>query len=83
MALIVPPRVARQFAAMPSADAKRLRDRLERIAENPTAPHTGVKPLVGVSGIFRVRQGDWRATYSLEAGDLIVDRVGNRKEIYR
>lgn len=83
MALIIPPRVARQFAAMPSADAKRLSDRLERIAQNPLAPQIGVKPLVGRAGVFRVRQGDWRAVYSIEHGDVIVERIGNRKMVYR
>lgn len=83
MALIIPPQVARQFAAMPSADAKRLRERLERIARNPLAPQIGVKPLVGRGGVFRVRQGDWRAVYSIEDGDVIVERIGNRKMVYR
>ncbi len=83
MALIIPPRVARQFTAMPSADAKRLRDRLERIAQNPLAPQIGVKPLVGRTGVFRVRQGDWRAVYSIEDGNVIVERIGNRKMVYR
>jgi mRNA interferase RelE/StbE len=62
---------------------KRLRARLERIAENPLAPHIGVKPLVGRPGVFRVRQGDWRAVYSIDDGDVIVERVGDRKVVYR
>jgi mRNA-degrading endonuclease RelE of RelBE toxin-antitoxin system len=68
---------------MPRVEAKRLRVRLERIAQNPTAPQTGVKPLVGIQGAFRVRQGDWRATYSWEDGDVIVEQVGHRKDVYR
>ena len=83
MALIIPPRVARQFMAMPGADAKRLRERLEQIAENPMAPQIGVKPLVGRAGVYQVRRGDWRAVYSIEDGDVIVERIGNRKMVYR
>ena len=83
MALIIPPRVAKAFAALPRADAKRLHARLVRIAENPLAPQVGVKPLVGRPGVFRVRQGDWRAVYSIEDGDVIVERVGDRKVVYR
>jgi mRNA interferase RelE/StbE len=83
VALIIPPLVARQFTAMPSADAKRLRERLEQIAEHPMAPQIGVKPLVGRAGVFRVRRGDWRAVYSIEDGDAIVERIGNRKMVYR
>ena len=82
MALIIPPRVLAQFVAMPRGDAKRLREKLEHIAANPRANHPAVRPLVGMPGLFRVRQGDWRAVYSVESGDLIVDRVGNRKEVY-
>jgi mRNA-degrading endonuclease RelE of RelBE toxin-antitoxin system len=33
--------------------------------------------------VFRVRQGDWRAVYSVEEGDVIVERVANRKVVYR
>jgi mRNA interferase RelE/StbE len=83
VALIIPPHVAKELAAVPRADANRLRDRLTRIAENPLAPQVGVKPLVGRAGVFRVRQGDWRAVYSIEDGDVIVERIGNRKVVYR
>jgi mRNA interferase RelE/StbE len=83
VALIIPPQIAKELAAVPRADAKRLRERLERIAENPLAPQIGVKPLVGRAGSFRVRQGDWRAVYSIVDGDVIVERIGNRKVVYR
>lgn len=83
MALIIPSHVAKELAAVPRADAKRLRERLARIADNPLAPQIGVKPLVGRAGAFRVRQGDWRAVYSIEDGDVIVERIGTRKAIYR
>lgn len=83
MALIIPPRVAREFAAMPRADARRLHERLERIAMDPLATHSGVKPLMGRAGAYRVRQGDWRAVYSIEDGDVIIERVGHRRLVYR
>jgi mRNA interferase RelE/StbE len=83
VALIIPPRVAVQFAAVPRPEAKRLLERLERIAEHPTAPHSGVKRLTGLPGGFRVRPGDWRAVYTIKDGNVIVARVGNRKEVYR
>jgi mRNA-degrading endonuclease RelE of RelBE toxin-antitoxin system len=56
---------------------------LERIAANPFGPQPGVKPMSGEPGSFRVRQGDWRAIYSVEDGDVIVERVGDRKGVYR
>jgi mRNA-degrading endonuclease RelE of RelBE toxin-antitoxin system len=67
---------------MPRGDARRLREKLERIAADPWARHPAAKPPVGTAGSYRVRQGDWRAVYSVENGNVIVERVGNRKEVY-
>ncbi len=83
MALLIPPAVFRQLAAMPKADARRLLDRLEKIADAPHARHPNVVQLVGEPGVYRVRQGDWRAVFSIEEGDVIVDRVAHRREVYR
>lgn len=83
MALIVPPSVAKELASVPRDVAKRLLERLERIGEDPFAPQPGVRPMTGRSGVFRVRQGDWRAVYSVEEGDVVVEQVGNRKAVYR
>ncbi len=83
MALIVPPGVAKQLAGMPRAEAERLLGRLERIANAPHVRHAGVVAIRGEAGLFRVRQGNWRAVFALEDGDVIVDRVGHRKEVYR
>lgn len=83
MTLLVPPQVEKQFASMPKADARRLLDRLKEIADAPEAQHLNVMPLVGAPGSFRVRQGDWRAVFTIEAGDVIVDRVAHRREVYR
>lgn len=83
MALIIPPRVFKQIAAMPRADARRLLARLETIAERPNELHQNVIALAGEIGVFRVRQGDWRAVFSIEDGDVILDRVAHRREVYR
>jgi len=83
VALIIPPHVAVQFGAMPRADAQRLRDRLRRIADDPSGPQPGVKPMAGAAATFRVRQDDWRAIYAIRDGNVIVGRVGNRREVCR
>ena len=83
MALLIPPTVFKQLAAMPKADARRMLDRLEEIADAPEKPHPNVVPLVGEPGVFRARQGNWRAVFSIEEGDVIVDRVAHRREVYR
>ncbi|HEX6442813.1 MAG TPA: type II toxin-antitoxin system RelE/ParE family toxin [Stellaceae bacterium] len=83
MALIVPPQVLKQLAGLPRADARRLLDRLERIADAPLERHPNVVPLSGEPGAFRVRHGNWRAVFSVEDGDVILDRVAHRREVYR
>ena len=83
MALLIPPRVFKQLAAMPKADARRLLGRLEKVANEPEKPHPNVTPLVGEPGVFRARQGNWRAVFSIEKGDVVVDRVAHRREVYR
>ena len=64
MTLLIPPSVEKELAQMPKADARRLRDRLEAIATAPSAQHPNVTAMVGVQGVFGVRQGGWRAVFS-------------------
>ena len=83
MALLIPPSALKQLATMPKADRKRLLDALETVAEDPTKRFAFVTQLVGQPGIWRLRKGDWRAVYRVHHGNVILDRVGNRKEVYR
>ncbi len=83
MALLLPPAVFKQLAGLPKADAKRLLDRLRTIAAAPEAQHAGVTALVGEAGTFRVRQGDWRAVFTISEGEVIVDRAAHRREVTR
>lgn len=83
MALIIPPQVLKQLAGLPRAESKRLLDRLEQIAEAPRERHPNVLALVGEPGAFRLRQGNWRAVFSIEDGDVVLDRVAHRREVYR
>ena len=83
MALLIPHRVFKQLPAMRKAEARRLLERLEKIADAPEKLHPNVVPLAGEPGVFRVRQGNWRAVFSMDEGDVIVDRVAHRREVYR
>jgi mRNA interferase RelE/StbE len=40
---------------------------------------------VGAEGQFRIRVGDYRVVYAVEAAQLIVTviRIGRRREVYR
>lgn len=75
---------SRALLAMPEKDAERLWEKLEAIAAVPTRRHPGVEAMQGKHpGRFRIRQGDWRAVFRMDGGDVLVDRVGNRGEVYR
>jgi len=45
---------------------------LERAA-NPAAKDNNLKPLVGVSGGFRRRFGDWRVSFTLDADNQVLE----------
>jgi transcriptional regulator with XRE-family HTH domain len=55
-------------------------ERLRQIADAPNERHPNVSPLMGMEGSYRVRQGNWRAVFSIEEGDVIVDRIAHRPE---
>jgi len=83
VSLIIPPPVMKQLAGLPRADAGRMLERLQRIAAAPDERHPNVVPLSGATGAYRLRQGQWRAVFSIEDGDVILDRVAHRREVYR
>ena len=83
MALIVPPDVVRQLAMIPIKDRQRLFEALEMVAGAPSKRFSFVTQLVGQANVWRLRKGDWRAVFRIEGSDVVLDRVGHRKDIYR
>ena len=82
MPLLIPLRVAKQLEALPRADRTRLMERLRAIDAAPGSQHPNVLPLVGRPGVFRFRQGDWRAMFRVEDADVVLIRVAHRREAY-
>jgi mRNA-degrading endonuclease RelE of RelBE toxin-antitoxin system len=83
MALIIPTAILKQMKAVPKADQARIIEALELVANNPTVRMNFVTEMVGEPGAWRLRTGDWRATFVIEGADVVVTRVGNRRETYR
>ena len=83
MALIIPGMVLKQMKAMPKADQARIIEALEQVAADPTVRMNFVTEMIGEPGIWRLRKGDWRAIFVIDRADVVVTRVGNRREIYR
>ena len=60
---------------------ERIGNALKRYSENPLSH---ARKMVDPSlGSYRFRIGDYRIIFDLEGDELIVLRVGHRKEIYR
>ena len=76
------PRAGRQIEALPKVVRDRIRAKLLELADNPRP--LGCKMLEASSDIYRVRVGDYRATYCIHDDKLmiLVLRVANRREIY-
>lgn len=83
MTLLIPSAVEKQMETMPQADAQRLLARLTAIADAPAQQHANVMALSGRPGVYRVRQGDWRAVFRIEASDVVAIRVAHRREVYK
>ena len=71
----------KQFRKIDNQNQKRILDKLELLKENP---HFGI-PLTGnLTGLWKLRIGDYRATYRVQNNDLIIliIKVGHRKNVY-
>jgi len=84
MKLLFSPAAVKALARIPRKEEAGLLAKLRQVADDPTGKHPWAKRLTDQPG-FRLRQGDWRAVYRLdhEAGEMIVDRIAKRDEVYR
>lgn len=73
---------AREIEALPLRDRRLVVERIGRLADDPRP--RGCEKLAGGER-YRVRQGDYRIVYSVEAALLVVwvVKVGNRRDVYR
>ena len=74
--------VAKDLRALPSADVKRILQRIRALAHDPRP--TGCEKLSGQER-YRVRQGAYRIVYEIEDSRLVVlvVKVGHRRDVYR
>jgi mRNA interferase RelE/StbE len=74
----------RRLLQFPAKARAAMIERLEAIAADPLALHANVKRLAGTVNGFRLRQGVWRALYSLdlEARTMTVTSIEPRGEAY-
>jgi mRNA interferase RelE/StbE len=77
------PSAARQVSKFDPPVRRRIQAVLELLATGPRPP--AATQLVGGSGEWRVRTGDYRIVYEISDGELLVLvlRVGHRRDIYQ
>jgi mRNA-degrading endonuclease RelE of RelBE toxin-antitoxin system len=73
----------RSLGAMPKREQGQLAGCLEAIAAAPATSHAnGIAKKGEAAGRLRVRQGDWRAIFTIEGGDVEMIRIAHRSEVY-
>lgn len=80
--LVIRPSVAKDTKSIPSGDMKKILRKMESLRDDPHPP--GSVKLSGQEH-YRVRQGDYRIIYQIEAGQLIVIvvKIRHRRDVYR
>ena len=80
--LLIKPSAVKELEAIPKEDRRRVLRRIESLAADPRPP--GGEKLSGEDK-YRVRQGDYRVIYLIsdQGREVIVFKVGHRREVYR
>ncbi len=73
----------REFLKLPKAAQKRILLKVREFLAGPE-PLSHARKLEGVAGrVYRFRIGDYRVVFDWLGEEIVVLRVGDRKEIYR
>ena len=77
------PAAVRQLKKMTPDAKRRIQAVLELLSDDPRPP--SAVPLVGGSGEWRVRTGDYRVIYEIADREILVLvlRIGHRREVYQ
>ncbi|MHB1435491.1 MAG: type II toxin-antitoxin system RelE family toxin [Thermoplasmata archaeon] len=75
---------AREFQKLPAPIRQRMRRSLIAVAADPMTPRPGVdiKRMKGVSQVWRLRVGDYRALYEFDDRAVRVLEIGSRGNFY-
>jgi len=75
-------RVQRSLDKLPKSDLKTIIDAIKNLAQIPRP--RGIEK-VQSTGLWRIRQGDYRIVYAIDDKEQVITivRVGHRREIYR
>ena len=72
--------VAKDLAQLPKAEARRILDKIEKQLEVRPDACPALKGQF--AGLRRLRVGDYRVIFAILAEEVVVLRVGHRREVY-
>ena len=72
----------KEIQVLPKPERLRIVEAIDRLPENP---HVGKLLKGDLSGLRRIRTGDYRIVYEIDEGQVVVLvlRVAHRKNVYR
>ena len=75
----------RRLRAMPNNLERKIIDKIDSLAADPFAPNNNVTSLRGIDDGFRLRVGDWRVLYTLnaESRTMTIVAILPRGDAYR
>ncbi len=77
------PQAAKDFLGLERSDRERIERRVQAYADDPGAPQHDVRMLVGMSGLSRLRVGDYRIIFERSGDIMRLHRVVHRQGAYR
>lgn len=82
--LIIRKQAIKALQGMSAKDSGRIRQLLDRLAEEPERRDIDVKPLRGNRG-FRLRTGDYRVIFDRDDQTQVIEilRIGPRGDVYK
>ena len=74
--------VEKDFRKIDKTEVPKILGAIEALTEDPFP--MGSRKLVGSNFTYRIRVGDYRVVYfvSTQAQEIVIQRVGHRKEVY-
>ncbi|HEY2076219.1 MAG TPA: type II toxin-antitoxin system RelE/ParE family toxin [Streptosporangiaceae bacterium] len=73
---------AKHYRALDKPAREQVDDLIAELAENPRP--AGIKPVIGMRGVFRARTGDYRVLYTVDDDEreLWIEDVRHRSKAY-
>jgi len=77
------PAVLKSIKGLPRKDLRRIKKRIDELAENLPDPNTN--KMKGNNTFHKIRYGDYRIIYEIHADRLVIliVKIGHRKDIYK